>query len=146
LWIWFQLQFDDGFLGVWHWEYENGARVYTDGCWAGADGSDPVPVIDFQHDMRWVDARGASAAYGEHGETVAGLQGSCVFTFAGGRRLEVSAEGTFARPYEPFHRGGLNLMRVRADDGRAGTAIYEVTGARHHHFFPDTTVPGVLPA
>ena len=34
----------DGFLGVWHWEFANGARVYTDGCWAGTDGSDPVPV------------------------------------------------------------------------------------------------------
>ncbi len=45
LWIWFQIQLDDGFLGVWHWEYANGARVYTDGCWAGADGSDPVPVV-----------------------------------------------------------------------------------------------------
>ena len=31
-------------------------------------------------------------------------------------------------------------MTVRADDGREGTAIYEVTGARHHHFFPDTDV------
>ena len=41
-------------------------------------------------------------------------------------------------PYEPFHRGGLNQMRVRTDDGRAGTAIYEVTGARHHRYFPDT--------
>lgn len=146
LWIWFQLQFDDGFLGVWHWEYENGARVYTDGCWAPADGSDPVPLVGFEHDMRWVDAHGADAAYGEHGDAVAGLVGTCRFTLAGGRSVEVTAEGTFARPYEPFHRGGLNLMRIRADDGRTGTAIYEVTGARHHHYFPDTVVPGVLPA
>lgn len=36
-------------------------------------------------------------------------------------------------------------MRVRTDDGREGTAIYEVTGARHHHFFPDTVVEGALP-
>jgi len=57
----------------------------------------------------------------------------------------VHADGTFARPYEPFHRGGLNLMRVRTDDGREGTAIYEVTGARHHHFFPNTVVEGTLP-
>jgi hypothetical protein len=27
-------------------------------------------------------------------------------------------------------------MVVRADDGRAGTAIYEVTGAHHHQYFP----------
>ncbi len=55
LWLWFQVQLSDGFLGVWHWEYENGARVYTDGCWAGADGTDPVPLVDFSHDLVWVD-------------------------------------------------------------------------------------------
>jgi hypothetical protein len=76
---------------------------------------------------------------------VAGLGGTCTFTLEDGRRITVEAEGTFARPYEPFHRGGLNLMRVRTDDGRVGTAIYEVTGARHHHFFPDTEVTGTLP-
>jgi hypothetical protein len=37
-------------------------------------------------------------------------------------------------------------MAVEVDDGRTGTAIYEVTGARHHHFFPDTEVEGVLPS
>lgn len=146
LWIWFQLQFEDGFLGVWHWEYENGARVYTDGCWAGADGSDPVPLVDFHHDMEWVDATGGPASYGEHGEAVAGLRGTSVFTLAGGRRITVEANGTFDRPYEPFHRGGLSQMRFRADDGRAGTAIYEITGARHHRYFPATVVAGVLPS
>jgi hypothetical protein len=61
------------------------------------------------------------------------------------RTIEVEAEGSVARTYEPFHRGGLNLMRVRTGDGRRGTAIYEITGARHHHFFPDTVVQGALP-
>ena len=51
----------------WHWEYANGAPVYTDGCWAGTDGSDPVPVIRFEHDVEWVGADGAPAVYGEHG-------------------------------------------------------------------------------
>ena len=51
MWLWFQIQLPDGFLGVWHWEYANGARVYSDGCWAATDGSDPVPVIDLQHEM-----------------------------------------------------------------------------------------------
>jgi hypothetical protein len=37
-------------------------------------------------------------------------------------------------------------MRVKTDDGRAGTAIFEVTGARHHRYFPDTAVPGPLPS
>ncbi len=146
LWLWLQLQFDDGFLGVWHWELANGARVYTDGCWAGTDGSDPIAVIDVQHDFQWTGADGAPAAYGEQGETVAGLQGRCVFTLEGGRRIEVDAVGRFDRPYEPFHRGGLSQMRVRTDDGREGTAIYEVTGSRHHHFFPDTIVTGTLPS
>ncbi len=145
LWIWWQIQLDDGFLGVWHWELENGARVYTDGCWAPADGGDPIPVVGFRYDADWLGADGAVAGYGQHGDDVAGLRGSCTFTLAGGRTVAVEAEGTFARPYEPFHRGGLNLMRVRTDDGREGTAIYEVTGARHHHFFPDCEVPGPLP-
>lgn len=146
LWIWFQLQFADGFLGVWHWELANGARVYTDGCWAGTDGGDPIPVVDFAHAMEWVDADGGPAVYGEHGDTVTGLRGQCTFTLEGGRRIVVDAEGTFDRPYEPFHRGGLSQMHFRADDGREGTAIYEVTGARHHRYFPDTVVEGTLPS
>lgn len=147
LWLWFQLQFDDGFLGVWHWEYENGAVVYTDGCWAPVDGGgDPVPLIGFSHEMTWLGADGRPADYGEHGDDVAGLAGTATFTLAGGRTITVEAEGTFDRPYEPYHRGGLNQMRVRADDGREGTAIYEVTGARHHRYFPTATVPGQLPA
>ena len=140
LWLWFQLQFDDGFLGVWHWELADGARIYTDGCWAATDGSDPVPLVDFHHDMHW-----QGGAYGTDGDAVTGLAGTCTFTLRGGRQIVVEAEGTFDRPYEPFHRGGLSQMRVRADDGREGTAIYEVTGARHHRFFPDAVVNGVLP-
>jgi hypothetical protein len=69
-----------------------------------------------------------------------------VFTLEGGRRIVVDADGSWDRPYEPFHRGGLSQMRVRTDDGREGTAIYEVTGAHHHRYFPDTTVSGTLPS
>src|SRR3954469_9860531 len=100
LWLWFQLQLPDGFLGVWHWEYANGARVYTDGCWAPADGGEPVPLVDFHHDVAWVDAAGAPVAYGTNGEAVAGLQGSATFVLEGGRAVTVAAEGTFDRPYE----------------------------------------------
>ena len=146
LWMWFQLQFEDGFLGVWHWELADGARIYTDGCWAATDGSDPVPVVDFAHDMRWLGADGGPAAYGTDGSAVAGLEGTATFTLRGGRRITVEATGRFDRPYEPFHRGGLSQMRFRADDGREGTAIYEITGARHHRYFPDTEVAGVLPS
>lgn len=145
LWLWFQVQLPDGFLGVWHWELANGARVYCDGCWAGTDGSEPVPVVDFQHELQWVDADGRPAPYGEDGAGVAGLQGTATFALADGRHVAVAAEGTFDRPYEPFHRGGINQMRVTTDDGRAGTAVFEVTGARHHHYFPDTVVQGELP-
>jgi hypothetical protein len=145
LWLWFQIQLEDGALGVWHWELANGSRVYTDGCWLGADGSDPIPVVDFRHGVYWTGLTGGETDYDEHGDEVTGLRGECRFTLEGGRRIEVSAEGSFDRPYEPFHRGGLNQMRVTTDDGRVGTGIYEVTGARHHHFFPDTVVDGRLP-
>ena len=146
LWIWWQLQFEDGFMGVWHWELPNGARVYTDGCWAGTDGSEPVPLIDFRYEASWVDDDHSPVGYGEHGGDVHGLRASFDARFEDGRRLSVEGRGTFARPYEPYHRGGLNLMTVRSDDGREGTAIYEVTGARHHHFFPETVVEGTLPS
>jgi hypothetical protein len=144
--MWLQIQFDDGFLGVWHWELPDGARIYTDGCWAGTDGSDPVPVIDFRHALTWLQADGRPAVYGTDGSTATRLAGECTFVLRGGREIVVEAEGTFDRPYEPFHRGGLSQMRVRADDGREGSAIYEITGARHHRYFPDTVVHGVLPS
>lgn len=145
LWLWFQVQLPDGFLGVWHWEYANGALVYSDGCWAGVDGSDPVPMIRFEHDVEWVGGDGSAAVYGEHGEAVTGLRGTATWLLEDGRLVTVEADGSFDRPYEPFQRGGLNQMKVRTDDGREGTAIFEVTGSRHHRYFPDTVVPGRLP-
>jgi hypothetical protein len=102
--------------------------------------------VAFAHDLECTGADGGPGRYGEDGGSIAGLRGTCTFTLEGGRRLTVEAEGTFDRPYEPFHRGGLNQMRVRADDGREGTAIYEITGARHHRYFPDTIVEGTLPS
>jgi len=146
LWLWFQVQLEDGFLGVWHWEYVNGARVYTDGCWAGTDRSEPVPLVDFTHDMEWVYAPDGPAAYGAHGESVVGLRGTSVWTLASGEVITITADGEFSRPYEPFQRGGLNQMRVQCSDGRSGTAIYEVTGSHHHRYFPETEVAGVLPS
>ena len=139
LWLWFQIQLEDGMLGVWHWELANGARVYTDGCWAPADMSDPVPLVDFKHDINW------TGTYGQNGEQASGAAGRCVFTLADGREITVDAEGTFARPYEPFHRGGQNVMKVRTNDGRTGHGVYEITGAHHRKFFPDTVVEGILP-
>jgi hypothetical protein len=135
VWMWFQVQFDDGMLGVWHWEYANGAPVYTDGCFAPVDGGDPVPVIDFRHDLHWTGKDGGPADYGKLGESTVGLAGRCVFTLEGGKRITVDGEGMRCAPYGTLG-GGQHLMVVRADDGRAGTAIYELTGAHHHRYFP----------
>ena len=140
------MQLADGFLGVWHWEYANGARAYTDGCWAGVDGGEPVPVIDFHHDLTWTDDDGKPVEYGEHGELVAGLQGAVTVVLEGGERLRIEAEGVLARSYEPMHRGGLTQVHASTDDGRDGTAIVEVTGSHHHHFFPATSPRGSLPS
>lgn len=145
MWTWWQLQLEDGMLGNWHWEFANGAMVYSDGCWSPTDGTDPVPMVRFEHDVQWVDAAGNPVAYGQHGEAVEGIRGTGVFHLEGGRRVQVEVEGSFDRPYEPFHRGGLNQVTFRTDDGRSGTGIIEITGAHHHHFFPDTTGFGTLP-
>jgi hypothetical protein len=108
--------------------------------------SEPVPVVGFRYDASWVGTDRQPVPYGKQGDEIAGLIASATFTLADRRVIEVEAQGTMARSYEPFHRGGLNLMRVSTGDGRRGTAIYEVTGARHHHFFPGTEVEGTLPA
>jgi len=146
LWLWFQVQLEDGFLGVWHWELANGAHIYTDGCWAPTDGGEPVPLVDFAHDVEWVDAEGRAAAYGANGETAVGLRGTATFTLATGERVVVHADGRFDRPYEPFQRGGLSQVLVTTDDGRRGSAIFEVTGSHHHRYFPDTSPQGTLPS
>jgi hypothetical protein len=146
LWLWLQVQFPEGALGAWHWERADGAQVYTDGAFLPADGGPPVPVVRLEHDLGWLDAEGRPADYGTHGEQVAGVGGTCRFHLADGRVRTLVAEGDFARPYEPFHRGGLHLVRVRAEDGQEGTGIYELTGAHHHRYFPATELPeGGLP-
>jgi hypothetical protein len=135
LWIWLAIQFPEGMFSVWHWEYPNGARVYTDGCFAPAGGADPIPVIDFKHDLRWIDAGGATVSYERDGDDVAGVAGDVELVLEGGRKVAIEAEGRWAQRYGPVG-GGLNEMVVRTSDGWEGTAIYEVTGAYHHHFFP----------
>lgn len=134
-WLWLAIQLPDGMLGVWNWEYPNGARVFTDGCFAPADGSAPVPVIGFRHDLHWLDADGHRVSYGRDGETVAGLAGSVEVELEGGKTVVLHGEGRWATRYGPFG-GGQNLLAVRTDDGREGQAIIEITGASHHHFFP----------
>jgi hypothetical protein len=135
LWMWLAIQLPDGMLGVWHWEYANGARVYTDGCFAPADGSEPVPVVDFKHELTWTDSEGKPVSYERDGSEVRGLAGVVSFALADGASIEVEGEGTWAIPYGPVG-GGQHLMKVRTSDGRSGSAIYEVTGAHHHRYFP----------
>jgi hypothetical protein len=136
LWMWLAVQLPDGMLGVWHWELANGQRVFTDGCWAPADGSPPVPVVDFHHELHWTDEGGKPADYGADGAAVAGLSGWVTFELAGGRNVRLRAEGRWCAPYRPIYGGGQNLMAVETDDGRTGTAVYEVTGRHHHRYFP----------
>jgi len=135
MWMWLAIQLPDGMFGVWHWEYANGARVYTDGCFAPADGGDPVPVVDFRHDLHWTGADGGPVDYGIDGAEVRGLTGQVAITLEGGRTVTIDGDGTWAAPYGPMG-GGQHQMRVRTDDGREGTGIYEITGAHHHRFFP----------
>lgn len=135
MWQWFAIQLPDGMIGGWHWEYANGARVFTDGCFAPAGGAKPVPVIDYRHDLHWLDAGGRRTSYGRDGENVDGLEGRLEFTLEGGRRIGVEGRGRWAARYGPYG-GGQNLLAVRTDDGREGVAIHEITGGHHHHFFP----------
>lgn len=136
MWMWLAVQLPDGMLGVWHWERADGGRVFTDGCWAPADGSPPVPVVDFHHDLHWTDESGAPTAYGQDGAEVAGLAGSVTFELAGGTSVGVRAQGRWCAPYQPFYGGGQHLVAVETDDGRRGTALYELTGRHHHRYFP----------
>ena len=146
LWIWLAIQLPEGMIGIWHWEYPNGALVYSDGCFAPSDGSTPIPVVRFDHDLTWLDDAGQPVSYERFGEKVAGLAGNVTVTLEGGRKIEIEASGRWAQrysdldaPYDEAHPtlgGGLCEMGVRTKDGSVGTAIYEVTGQWHHKYFP----------
>ena len=147
-WIWLAVQLPEGMFGCWHWEYPNGAIVFSDGCFAPADGSSPIPMIRFEHDLTWTDATGAATSYERNGEHVAGLAGRVAFTLEGGKRIELEAKGRWAQRYsspelfaligqqENPHGGGVCEMLVTSSEGSTGTAIYEVTGQWHHKYFP----------
>lgn len=135
MWLWLAIQLPDGMFGVWHWEYANGARVFTDGCFAPADGGTPIPVIDFRHDLHWTDKDGNQADYGRDGTDTVGLAGRVEFVLEGGRTVAIDGEGTRCASYGPYG-GGQHQMLVHSDDGRTGTAIYELTGCHHHRYFP----------
>src|SRR5262249_18581699 len=103
-----------------------------------------VPLVGFRHDLRWMDDSGRAVEYGRDGENVAGLGGHIDLTLQGGRTIGIDGEGRWAQRYGPLG-GGLNEMVVRTSDGSAGTAIYEVTGAHHHRFFPVARATGLPP-
>lgn len=134
-WMWLAIQLPDGMFGVWCWELANGARIYTDGCFAPTGGGDPVPVVDFRHALEWIDPDGKPADYGRDGHGVAGLRGSVDITLAGGKHVRIDGEGRWSAPYGPLG-GGQIQMEVRTSDGRVGIGVYELTGAHHHRYFP----------
>lgn len=139
MWMWLALQFDDEMLGVWHWEYANGAPVYTDGCAAPAlaqGGGEPVPLVGFAHDLRFTGADGNPVDHGPDGQAAVGLAGQVVLRFADGRSVTINGEGERAMTYGN-RGGGQYLLRITDDTGRQGVGIYEVTGAHHHRFFPE---------
>lgn len=145
LWMWLAIQLPDGMFSVWNWEYANGAPVYMDGCWAPADESDPVPVVDFRHDLHWTGTDGKPVDYGRDGENVLGLAGHVDVTLEGGRTIGIDTEGRWHSRYGQLGGGQLEML-VRTSDGRSGTAAYELTGAHHHRYFPiaraDNLPPG----
>jgi hypothetical protein len=74
-------------------------------------------------------------------EGVHGWKGRVVASFADGSTLALTSEGGWCQPYVPAHGGGLFRVDVRADDGRTGAAIYEVTGHGPHRYFPGGWAP-----
>ncbi len=143
MWMWLAIHVPEGMLAVWCWELPNGARIYTDGCLSPSDGGEPISVREFRHDLAWTDESGNPTSYERHGESVRGLAGRVTFVLENGRSIDVDASGRWAQRYDMFNPGkpnslggGLNEMLVTTSDGQRGTAIYEVTGAWHHRYFP----------
>ncbi|HEX2850231.1 MAG TPA: hypothetical protein VHN98_06750 [Acidimicrobiales bacterium] len=135
-WMWLALQLPEGMIGLWHWEYPNGSLVFSDGAFAPADGSDPIPIVRADHQLHWIDESGKEVSYGRDGTDVTGVAGRVDLVLEGGRRLGFEAEGRWAQRYGPLG-GGLNEVRLRTDDGSEGTGIIELTGAHHHRYFPE---------
>ena len=135
MWMWLAIQLPDGMIGVWHWEYANGAHVYTDGCFAPADGGEPIPVVEFRHALHWTDKDGKPVDYGRDGTDVAGLAGRVDIVLEDGAAVAIECNGTWSMPYGRLG-GGQHFMAVHTSDGREGTGVCEVTGAFHHRYFP----------
>ena len=119
--------------------------MFTDACFAPADGSEPIPVTGFRHDLHWTGDDGQPVDYGRDGEDVRGLAGRVEYELENGKRVAIHGEGVWSVPYGRLG-GGQHQMSVRTDDGREGTAVYELTGALPHRSRPppraDTPPPG----
>ena len=135
LWMWHAIQLPDGMIGGWNWEMPDGTVVFRDFAWCPADGGDPVPMKNFSYDLNWLDEAGNVVSYERDGENVTGYGGRVDYEFENGMKVGIDAVGRWAQRYGPVG-GGLSEMQIKTDDGRVGTAIYECTGAYHHHFFP----------
>lgn len=138
MWLWLAIQLPDGMLGAWCWERADGSRCYTDGCWAQMGDAEPVRVTSVDHNLDWLDDRGRPMRYGSGGQGVHGLSGRVQLGLGNHGRVTVDGHGVLVARYGR-RGGGLFQMSVRTDDGRSGTAIYEITGRRHHWFFPATS-------
>lgn len=143
MWMWLAIHVPEGMLAVWCWELPNGARIYTDGCLSPSDGGEPISIREFRHDLTWLGDTQKPVSYERFGENVHGLAGRVTFVLENGRTIDVEANGRWAQRYDAFNPGkpntlggGLSEMLVTTSDGQRGTAIYEVTGAWHHKYFP----------
>lgn len=135
MWLWLAIQLPDGMIGAWHWELANGARIFTDGCFAPADGGAPVPIVDLHHEFDWTDEHGRPVSYEQDGSQVRGLTGGADLKLANGERIHLHVKGRWATPYGP-RGGGQHFCTVTLDDGRVGNGVVEITGAHHHRYFP----------
>jgi len=138
MWTWLAIQLEDGMLGIWCWERADGSVAFRAGCWAPAGDARPVAVTGFRHDLSWTGANGQATSYGRRGAQVTGLAGRVEIDLADGRRIGVEGSGTWNARYGR-RGGGQHHLAVVTDDGRRGTAIYEITGSDHHRFFPEAS-------
>jgi hypothetical protein len=137
-WIWLAAQLPDGMLGFWCFEQADGSRAYTDGAWIPAGDHPPVPVVAVTHDLAWLSGLGTPAGYGETGSDVHGLRGVLTAELADGSAVTAQGSGPWLARYGR-RGGGLFRFAVTTDDGRHGTGVLEVTGRRHHRYFPSAT-------
>ena len=137
MWMWLAVQLPDGMAALWHWEYANGARVYTDGCFAPADGSDPIAVVDVKHDLHWIDADGDRRQLrAATAPTSPGIAGRVELVLENGQHARARGARAVGRSATASSAAASTRSPSAPTTARTGTAIYELTGAHHHRYFP----------